>query len=381
VSDRTLPYGRQEITAEDVAAVTEALTSDYLTTGPRVAQLEAELSRLAGVRRTAAVSSGTAALHAAYHALGLGPGDEIVTTPLTFAATANAALYLGASVRFVDVEPVTGALDPTLIEDAIGPRTRLVVPVDYTGHPADYDRIVPAARDRGVHVVADAAHSLGGSYRGRAVGSLADLTTTSFHPVKLITTAEGGAVLGDNEAWMDRVARFRDHGIERPAPGAEHPEGPWVHEMRELGFNYRLTDVQCALGISQLGRLEQYLQRRRAIVARYGAAFSDLTQLTLPRELEGVCSGWHLYVVRVQDPTRRRAFFERLRALRLLVQVDYVPVYFHPYYQSLGYPKGICPVAEDFYARCVSLPLYPSMSDEDVDSSIERVRRAVKDVL
>jgi UDP-4-amino-4,6-dideoxy-N-acetyl-beta-L-altrosamine transaminase len=380
MSERKLPYGRQEVTAEDVAAVTEALTSDFLTTGPRVALLEGALARLAGARRAAVVSSGTAALHAAYHALGLGAGDEIVTSPLTFAATANAALYLGARVRFVDVEPVTGAIDPALIEPAIGPRTKLVVPIDYGGHPADYDRIVPAAHARGLNVVADAAHSLGGTYYGRPVGSLADLTTTSFHPVKLITTAEGGAVLGSWDAWVDRVVRFRDHGIERPAPGTVHPDGPWVHEMRELGYNYRLTDVQCALGLSQLSRLAKYLDRRRKIVARYREAFADL-QLTLPRELEGVCSGWHLYVVRVQEASRRRAFFERLREHGLLVQVHYMPVYFHPYYQDLGYKRGLCPIAEDFYARCVSLPLFPSMTDEDVESSIERVRKAASATL
>jgi UDP-4-amino-4,6-dideoxy-N-acetyl-beta-L-altrosamine transaminase len=369
------------VTPSDVEAVAEVLVSDFLTTGPAVARFERALAAAGAARWAVALSSGTAALHAAYFAVGLGPGDEIITSPLTFAATANAARYLGARVRFVDVEADTGNLDPASLEGALGDRTRLLAPVDYAGHPADYDRLVPFARAHGLAVVSDSAHSLGGVYHGRAIGSLVDLTVTSFHPVKAITTAEGGAVLGDDDRMRDRLSRFRDHGIER-RPDGQAGEGPWYYEMLDLGYNYRLSDVHSALGTSQLARLAANLARRRRIVARYAEAFADLPQLVLPFERPGVESGWHLYVVRVSgEPARRRPFFERLRRLGLGVQVHYIPVYWHPYYQELGYRRGECPRAEDFYSRCVSIPLYPAMSDEDVELTIERVRCAVADTL
>jgi len=382
MSDHPLPYGRQHVTEADIAAVAEVLAGDYLTTGPMVGRFEAALALAGGARRAVVVSSGTAALHAAYFATGLGPGDELITSPLTFAATANAALYLGVTVRFADVEAETGNLDAELLSEALSERTRAVVPVDYAGHPADYDRIRAALRGRDSLLISDAAHSLGASYRGRHVGSLADVTTTSFHPVKPITSAEGGAVLGNSTEVLDRVARFRDHGISRPPPGSAHPEGPWFYEMRELGFNYRLSDVHCALGLTQLTRLGAHIARRREIAARYSEAFADLAELILPMERDEVTSGWHLYVIRVRgDSARRRPFFERLRELQLGVQVHYIPVYFHPYYASLGYRRGACPCAEDFYARCVSIPIFPAMSDQDVDATIERVRRGVADTL
>ena len=376
MSERHIPYARQEVTPDDVGAVVEALESDFLTTGPAVARFEEALARCGGVRWAVALSSGTAALHAAYFAAGLAPGEEVVTSPLTFAATANAARYLGARVRFVDIEPDTGNLDPALVETALSDRTRLLVPVDYAGHPADYDRLRPVARARGLHLVSDSAHALGATYHGRAIGALADLSVTSFHPVKAITTAEGGAVLGGDEAMRERVRRFRDHGIER-RPAAQSEEGPWYYEMRDLGYNYRLSDVHSALGTSQLLRLESYLARRRWIARRYAEAFAELTQLELPTERPGVQSGWHLYVIRVRgEPGRRRPFFERLRQLGLGAQVHYIPVYWHPYYRDLGYRRGECPRAEDFYSRCVSIPLYPSMSDEDIEVTIDRVRCA-----
>lgn len=381
MSDRLLPYSRQQVTEADIEAVAQALRGDFLTTGPTVRRFEEALAAAGGVRAAAAVSSGTAGLHAAYFALGLQAGDEIITTALTFAATANAALYLGATVRFVDIEPETGTLDPARLEEAVTDRTRLVAPVDYAGHPADYDRISPIARSHGLPVVADAAHSLGGRYRGRPVGSLADLSVTSFHPVKPITTAEGGAVLGDREELIARVRRFRDHGVERSVTEAQRLEGPWYHGMEELGFNYRLSDVHSALGLSQLQRLDACVARRREIAGRYTEALADLSALRLPRERDGVESGWHLYVARVADPSRRRLFFERLRRLGLGVQVHYLPVYLHPYYLSLGYRRGACPVAEDFYSRCVSIPLYPGMGDADVEFTIEGIRRAAAEIL
>ncbi len=381
---KTLPYGRQWVDEEDVRAVVETLRSDYLTTGPAVARFEEALAQATGAAYASAVNSGTSALHTAYFAAGLGAGDEIITSPLTFAATANAALYLGASVRFVDVQKDTGNLDPEGLEAALTEQTKLVVPVDFTGHPADYNEINAFAEKHGLTVVADAAHSLGATYRGRKVGTLAAATELSFHPVKPVTTAEGGAVLTDDLGIDKRAKLFRTHGITKDPAEMEadaEAEGGWFHEMQHLGFNYRLTDVQCALGLSQMGKLEPFIARRRAIAAAYDAAFADLDELILPGRRDYAQPGWHLYVVRVADKARRKAFFESLRALGLGVQVHYIPVHYHPYYQALGYQKGTLPVAEDYYARAVSLPLYPQMSDDDVTWSIERVRRAVKNVL
>ncbi|NDD28255.1 MAG: UDP-4-amino-4,6-dideoxy-N-acetyl-beta-L-altrosamine transaminase [Proteobacteria bacterium] len=376
-----LPYGRQSIDESDIEAVVAVLRSDFLTQGPGVDRFENALAQHAGARHAIAVNSGTAALHAAYFAAGLGPGDEIITSPLTFVATANAARYLGASVRLVDVEPDTGNLDPRLVATAITPQTRLIVPVDYAGHPADYDAINALAGQHGLTVVADAAHSLGASVGGRAVGTLAQLTEVSFHPVKPLTTGEGGAVLTDDPALAARAARFRTHGITKDPAHLRCNEGPWYYEMQDLGLNYRLTDLQCALGFSQLGRLDAFIARRRAIAHRYSEAFSAIDALQVPVVRPHVEPGWHLYVLRVRDASRRRAFFERLRDLGLGVQVHYIPVHYQPYYEQLGFRRGQYPVAEDWYARAVSIPIYPTMSDGDVESVIERVRQAVREIL
>lgn len=377
-----LPYGRQWVDEADIANVAEVLRSDYLTTGPLVEQFEESLAAYTGARFASAVNSGTSALHVAYFAAGLEAGDAIVTSPLTFAATANAALYLGATVKFVDVRADTGNLDPSQLEAAITERTKVIVPVDYAGHPADYDEITNTAQRHGLKVVADAAHSLGATYKGRKVGTLTDATELSFHPVKPVTTAEGGAILTDDPVIDARAKLFRTHGITKDPQLMHSSEGAWFYEMQHLGFNYRLTDVQCALGLSQMTKLEAFIKRRQAIAARYTAALAALPELLLPTERPEVKSGWHLYVVRVAgDAARRRPLFDRLRELGLGVQVHYIPVYFHPYYQHLGYERGSCPVAEDFYSRAVSLPIYPQMSDDEVDSSIERVRQAVEDVL
>ncbi|XOB98441.1 UDP-4-amino-4,6-dideoxy-N-acetyl-beta-L-altrosamine transaminase [Deinococcota bacterium DY0809b] len=376
-----VPYGRQWIDEDDIQSVVEVLRSDFLTTGPMVRRFEEGLERYTGARHAVALNSGTSALHAAYFAAGLRPGDEIVTTPLTFAATANAALYLGAQVRFVDVEPDTGNLDPAALPQALSERTRLIVPVDYTGHPSDYDAIVKVARTHGLRVVADAAHSLGARYKGRPVGTLADATELSFHPVKPVTTAEGGAVLTNDPALAERVGVFRSHGIVRDPARMHQDEGPWYYEVQHLGYNYRLTDVQSALGLSQLQKLDAFIARRRAIAKRYFENLRDLPQLLLPTVRPDVEPGWHLFVVRVVEPERRRVFFERLRELGLGVQVHYVPVHWHPIYRELGFKRGQFPQAEGFYARAVSLPIFPKMSDADVDSVIERVRRAAFEVL
>jgi perosamine synthetase len=373
-----IPYGRQWIDDEDVRAVVDVLTGDFLTTGPKVEEFEKSLCAYTGARYASAVNSGTSALHAAYFAAGLKAGDEIITSPLTFAATANAALYLGARVRFVDVDPDTGMIDPAAVKSSLSEKIKLIVPIDFAGHPADYDAISAVASN--VKVVADAAHSLGATYKGRKVGTLCDATALSMHPVKPITTAEGGAVLTSNPEFAAKAATFRTHGITRDPCLIMNNEGPWWYEQHDLGFNYRLTDLQCALGIAQMRRLQSFIDRRRSIAFRYSESLADCG-LSLPKQASDVESGWHLYVVRVPDASRRKAFFEKLRDLGLGVQVHYIPVYWHPYYQFLGYQRGLCPNAENFYARCVSLPIYPKMTDDDVDSSVERVLQAVKDVL
>ena len=376
-----LPYGRQWVDEADIAAVVEVLRGDFLTTGPAVGQFEQRLAAATGASHAVACNSGTSALHMMYAAMGVGQGDEIITSPLTFAATANAAHYLGASVKFVDVTPDTGNLDPALVAAAVTPRTKLIVPVDFGGHPADYDAIHAVAAAHNLPVAADAAHSLGGSYHGRPVGTLATATEVSLHPVKPITTAEGGAVLTSDAGIAERAARFRTHGITRDPALLSSDEGPWFYEQLELGFNYRLTDVQAALGSSQLAKLGAFIARRQAIAARYHEALADLTAVELPTERAGVKSGWHLYALRVRDAARRRPLFERLRELGLGVQVHYLPVYRHPWYRANGYAEVSCPIADDYYAREISLPVFPRMTDAEQDSAIERIRQAVTELL
>lgn len=380
--ERFLPYGRQWVDEADIEAVVEVLRSDYLTTGPAVAGFEGALENATGARHAVAVNSGTSALHAMYFAAGLEAGGEIITSPLTFAATANAALYLGAKVRFVDVQADTGNLDPELVKASITDRTKLIVPVDFAGHPADYVPLRSVANEAGVRLVADAAHSLGATYEGDRVGVLADATEVSFHPVKPVTTAEGGAVLTNDAELANRARLFQTHGITRAQEELwAQDEGGWWYEQHHLGFNYRITDIQAALGASQMSKLDGFIKRRREIAARYTAALAGVDGLQLPVERQNVESGWHLYVVRVADKAVRRPFFEALRRAGLGVQVHYIPVYWHPYYQELGYQRGACPVAEDFYSRAVSLPIYPRMSDDEVTLSIDRVLRAAEEVL
>jgi perosamine synthetase len=302
-----------------------------------------------------------------------------VTSPLTFAGTANAALYLGGKVRFVDVSPDTGNIDPAAIGAAIGPRTRFVVAIDFAGHPADYDALEEAAGPD-VPILADAAHSLGATYRDRSVGKLARGTALSFHPVKLVTTGEGGAVLTDDQRLADRARTFRTHGIERTEEAqAEH--GGWWMEQVALGFNYRMTDVQAALGSSQLRKMAAFLARRRAIAARYDAELGSIDEIELPGRRGNVEPAWHLYAIRVRGAARRRPFFEELRRLGLGVQVHYIPVYWHPYYRDLGYQRGLCPVAEDLYGRSVSIPMFPKLTDAELDRSIELVHQAARTTL
>ncbi len=380
--ERYVPYGRQLIEDDDIAAVTAALRSDYLTTGPLVGEFEKALADVAAARHAVAFNSGTAALHAAYDALGIGPGDEVVTSPLTFAATANAALYCGARPVFADVDSATGLLDPVAAEAALTSRTKAIVAVDYAGTPASYDALGELARRRGVALVADAAHSLGASYKGKPVGSLATASIFSFHPVKTITTGEGGALVTDVDDIDLAARRFRTHGIEKDRGRLIDGDRPaWYHEMQSLGFNYRLTDIQSALGLSQLAKLPRFIERRAELARRYSEALADVAGIQLPVVPGDRVSAWHLYVVRVGEPALRDPLFEVLRARGIGVQVHYLPVYLHPYYRSLGYVAGICPAAERFAASCLSMPLFPGLSASDLDYVIETVRRTVAEVV
>ncbi|MER5422459.1 DegT/DnrJ/EryC1/StrS family aminotransferase [Streptosporangium roseum] len=366
-----LPYGRQSIDERDIEGVLGVLTGDWLTTGPAVGAFEAELAAWTGGVPCVSVTSGTAALHTAYAAAGIGPGDEVVTSPITFVATAATAAMLGARVVFADVEEDTANLDPAAVEAVTGPRTRAVTAVDYAGHPAEYEALREIAARAGAVVVGDAAHSVGSSYRGRPVGALADLTTFSFFPTKTITTAEGGAVATADEELLRRARRFRNHGLVRdPEEQREPDEGDWHQEVHAFGLNYRLPDVLCALGVSQVRRLGEFKARRARLVARYNEALSGLAGLRLPARRPHVDPAWHLYAVGVLDG-RRREVYERMRQSGIGVQVNYLPAYRHPVFADMGYRRGMCPAAEEFYARQLSLPLFPDLTDSDQDRVIE----------
>ncbi len=374
-----LPYGRQWVDESDIRAVVEVLRSDWLTTGPKVQEFEEQVADYVGSEYAVAVNSGTAALHAAAFAIGIGPGDEIITTPLTFAATANCVLYLGGRPVFADVCPSTLNIDPQDVERKVTSRTKAVIAVDFTGQPCDYEAIWKVAERCNLRIIEDGAHALGAEYKGRRVGALNELTTLSFHPVKHITTGEGGMVLTDDADMAAKMRAFRTHGVtadfrRRAAAGS------WFYEMVALGYNYRLPDINCALGLAQMRKLDSWLARRREIAARYTAAFAQLPEVKVPHILPQVNPAWHLFVIEL-DLSRirvgRQQVFAALRAENIGVNVHYIPVYWHPYYQQLGYEKGLCPMAEMAYERLISLPMFPAMTDDDVEDVIAAASRVV----
>ena len=375
-----LPYGRQSVEEEDIQAVVDVLRSDWLTTGPKVGEFEEVFAARVGAAHAVSFSSGTAALHAAAFAAGLKPGDEAITTPLTFAATANCVLYQGATPVFTDVRRDTLNIDPEQIEQKISEKTRAVIPVDYSGHPAEWTPILEMARRRGVVVIEDACHALGAEYGGRPVGSIADMTVFSFHPVKHITTGEGGMVTTNDAKFAETLRRFRNHGISSDARQRQSA-GQWHYEMVLLGFNYRLPDIVCALGVQQLKRLNANLARRREIAARYTAAFREVPGVIPPAVQAEVNPAWHLYPIRLQLnqlSAGRGEIFRALRAENIGVNVHYIPVHLHPYYRDrFGYMGGEFPVAEDAYERLISLPMFHAMSDGDVEDVIHAVRKVV----
>ncbi len=372
-----LPYGRQSINDDDVAAVTRALGSDWLTTGPEVDRFEESIAERTHAAHAISVTSGTAALHLAYAAAGVGAGDEVITTPMTFVATAATAAVFGAKIVFADVDPKTGNLDPAAAEAAVTPNTKVIAGVDYAGVPVEADALRALAEKNDALFLEDAAHSIGSRRNGKPVGSLAHMTSFSFFPTKNLTTAEGGALVTDNEELATRARRFKNHGLVRDKELQRYPdEGPWHQEVHSFGINYRLPDVLCALGSSQLQRLESFVARRAEIKRIYDEALANLDGVDIPFAPEGAEPAWHLYPLRV-PAERRRAIFESLREQGIGVQVNYIPAYWHPVFEDLGYKRGMCPVAEDFYRREISLPMFPGLTDADVERVIEAVRKAV----
>lgn len=372
-----IPYGRQSVSDDDIAAVVEVLRGDWLTIGPKVAEFEAAIASVAATPAAAVVSSGTSALHSAYAAIGIRPDDEVVTTPLTFVATAATAMAEGAKIRFADIQPDTGNIDPASVSEQLTDRTRVVSAVDYAGHPADLDELKAIAHGAGAVLLEDAAHSIGSLYRGRAVGSVADVTAFSFFPTKNLTSGEGGAVVSPDAALVERARRFRSHGLVRDRAEQRYPdEGAWHQEVHELGLNYRLPDILCALGLSQLSRLAAFKARRTAIFDRYIEGLSDVEGLVLPTRRDYVDPMWHLFPVRVPD-SRRKQVFDFMRANGVLVQVNYIPVYWHPVFEDLGYRRGQCPVAEQYYREEISLPMFADLTLSDQDRVIEVLRSAL----
>lgn len=369
-----IPYSRQSIDDDDIAAVVEVLKSPYLTTGPMVARFEEEVAEFVDAGHGVAVSNGTAALHAAMRALDIGPGDEVILPCLTFVATANAVVYERAKPVFADIEPDTLLVDVDMLESLITPRTQAIVAVDYAGQPCDYPRLQAIAEKHGLPLVADASHSLGATLHGRPVGSLATISTFSFHPVKPITAAEGGMAMTSDPYLAERMRIFRNHGITTDHRQRE-VAGSWLYEMVELGYNYRMNDMQAALGCSQLKKLPQWVVRRQQIAARYHQAFAAMDGIDPVAVRPGVGHAYHLFVIRLDMRklgVDRAIAFEALRGAGLGVNVHYIPVHLHPYYQfRLGTGPGLCPVAEEAYHSILSIPLFPSMTDSDVEKTID----------
>lgn len=379
VRETKIYYGHQYIDDADIQAVVEVLKSDNLTCGPKIRELEDRLCEVTGAKYAVVCSNGTAALHMAAMAAGIKEGDEVITTPITFAASANCVLYCGGRPVFADIDPETYNIDPEKIEAAVTEKTKAVVVVDYTGQSVDLDRVCEICRKHGLVLIEDGAHVIGTTYQGRANGSISDMTTFSFHPVKTVTGGEGGAVLTNDETLYQKLLLYRSHGITRdPGQMEREPEGSWYYEQVALGFNYRMTDMQAALLISQLNKLPLFQKRRKEIVARYNEAFGRLPGLFVQKEIPASDTTRHLYILRIVPEKLtidRKQFFEALAAENVCCNVHYIPTYYFPYYEKLGYRKGLCPNAEKLYEEILSLPLYYAMTDEDVESVIEAVTK------
>jgi UDP-4-amino-4,6-dideoxy-N-acetyl-beta-L-altrosamine transaminase len=381
VRETFLSYGRQFIDEDDIRSVTEVLKSDFLTCGPKVSELESALCRIGGAKYATAVSSGTAALHCACLAAGIGPGDEVIVPPITFAASANCVLYCGATPVFADIDPDTWEISPEEIEKKITSKTKAVIAVDYTGQACDYSAIVQICKVKGLVLIEDAAHSIGTRYFGKPVGSIADMTVFSFHPVKTVTAGEGGAILTHSQELHEKLQLFSKHGIiHNNESYTLEQESPWYYEQIKLGYNYRITDIQCALLLSQLEKLDRFAARRREITQTYRDALGAQRALTLQQETPGSDTVRHLFVVRINAQklkAGRREIFDALRAENIGVHVHYIPVYFFPYYRALGYAPGLCPQAEALYAEILTLPLHYSMTDADVSDVVAALLKVI----
>lgn len=379
--ERPIGYGRQYIDDDDIQAVVDVLKSDYLTCGPKIAEAEEKLCRITGAKHAVLIANGTAALHATCFAAGVGPGDEVITTPLTFAASANCALYCGARPVFADIDPDTYNIDPECVEKLITDKTKAVVAVDFTGQAVELDRLRDICRRHGLILIEDAAHALGTKYDGKPVGSIADMTEFSFHPVKTCTAGEGGAVTTDDDALYEKLALFRTHGITRdPALMDKPTEGGWYYQQVALGYNYRVTDMQAALLSSQLDKLDRFAARRKELVKRYDEAFSAMKEITVQKEIPQSDTVRHLYLLQFNLEMLtcgRKELYDALKAEGVGVNVHYIPTYTFPYYKGLGYAPGLCPHAERLYERIVSIPLFYSLTDEQQEQVIEAVRKVI----
>ena len=373
---KMIPYGRQTVEEDDIQAVVDVLRSDYLTTGPKIAEFEKMVADYVGAKYAVASSNGTSALHAACFTAGIQPGDEVITTPLTFAASSNCVLYCGGTPVFADVDPKTYNIDPEDIRRKITDKTKAIIAVHLAGQPCDMDEIHKIAKEHDLLVIEDGAHALGSVYKGKKVGTLSDMTTFSFHPVKPITTGEGGMIVTDNKEFYQKMMLFRSHGITRDENLMTRNDGSWFYQQLDLGYNYRITDIQCALGCSQMKKLDRFLARRKEIVARYNEAFADCENIIIPYQLPETESGWHLYIVQVKNCDRKKVF-EALREQGIAVNVHYIPVYMHPYYQEHGYKDIHCRNAEEVYSHIISLPLYPTLMVEEQEYVIETLKHII----
>jgi UDP-4-amino-4,6-dideoxy-N-acetyl-beta-L-altrosamine transaminase len=385
VRESLLPYGQQWVDDDDIETVVKVLKSAYLTQGPEISKFEKMVADAAHAEFAVAFCNGTAALHGASFAAGIGPGDEVITTPLTFAASSNCVLYQGGTPIFADVEPSTYLLALNEVQSKLTAKTKAIIPVDFTGQPVDMRAFAQFAKEHNLVFIQDAAHSLGALFDGKPVGSIADMTMFSFHPVKPVTTGEGGVIVTNDRRFYDRLLLFRTHGILRDPQQLVYPsEGPWYYEMQELGYNYRITDIQAALGASQMTKLHALIARRQAIADRYTERFADLRKdglIATPNIDHRARSGWHLYIIQLhleRLTAGRRQIFEALRAENIGVNVHYKPVYQQPYYQKIGYDQGLCPIAEGLYESFITLPLFPKMSDQDIDDVVKAVTKVIR---
>lgn len=367
-----ISYGKQSINEEDIQAVIDTLRSPYLTQGPKIAEFERAVADYVGVKYAVAFSNGTAALHGACYAAGIGEGDEVITSPITFAASANCVRYIGGTVVFADIDEKTYNMDPNEVRKNITPKTKAIIPVDFTGQPVDIDEMMSIANEHNLVVIEDGAHSLGATYKGRKVGKTAHMTMFSFHPVKPVTTAEGGMIVTNDEDYYKKLLRFRSHGIEKTDYAAA--QGDWYYEMVDLGYNYRMTDLQAALGVSQLKKLDAFIEKRAQIAKQYDEAFAKDERITTPYQLANTQSGWHLYMVQLEQANRKEVF-EKMRAANIGVHVHYIPVYWHPYYEQLGYKRGLCPIAEAWYEKALTLPIHPALKEEEIRVIIDQLMK------